>query len=100
LRWCGSLPRPCATRQCPFSKKAHFKLKEVVEHYGKDKLDVVFINWIQPWHPQATWLHSAVLAASLFDDKSLFWKLTDLLYEKQDECKPIGPPARAHATHY
>ncbi|ELR16524.1 uncharacterized protein ACA1_146580 [Acanthamoeba castellanii str. Neff] len=70
---------------CPFSKKAHFKLKEVVAHYGKDKLDVVFINWIQPWHPQATWLHSALLAASLFDDKSLFWKLADLLYEKQDE---------------
>jgi hypothetical protein len=58
----------------------------VVAHYGKDKLDLVFINWIQPWHPQATWLHSALLAASLCDDKSLFWKLADLLYDKQDEC--------------
>jgi hypothetical protein len=40
--------------QCPFSKKAYAKLKEVVAHYGKDKLDLVFINWIQLWHPGCT----------------------------------------------
>lgn len=72
--------------QCPFSKKAYFKLKEVVAHYGKDRLQFVFINWIQPWHPQASWLHAAVLAASLSDDPAHFWKLTDVLYENQDSC--------------
>jgi len=74
----------------------------VVAHYGKDRLQLVFINWIQPWHPQATWLHAAALAASLSNDPSHFWKLTDLLYENQDNCacdQPITVPFARTYSH-
>ncbi|KAL6079634.1 Carbon-nitrogen hydrolase [Balamuthia mandrillaris] len=70
---------------CPFCKKAYPKLKELVGHYGEERLQVVMFNWVQPWHAQATWLHQAALAASMFEDKSMYWKMVDLLYEHQDE---------------
>jgi len=69
---------------CPFSKKAYARLKEVVNHYGEQRVQFVMFNWIQPWHPQATWLHQAALAASIFD-RDLYWKMVDLIYERQDE---------------
>eukprot|EP01087_Luapelamoeba_hula_P010887 TRINITY_DN2905_c0_g1_i2.p1 TRINITY_DN2905_c0_g1~~TRINITY_DN2905_c0_g1_i2.p1 ORF type:complete len:167 (-),score=28.93 TRINITY_DN2905_c0_g1_i2:68-568(-) len=69
---------------CPFSKKAYDRMKEVIAHYGEERVQFTMINWIQPWHPQATWLHQASIAAGLCEERA-FWRVTDFFYAHQEE---------------
>jgi len=69
---------------CPYSKKIFYKMQEVQKHYGEDKVRLVMINWIQPWHPQAYWLATTSEVVELIKPGN-FWTMAKILYDHQDE---------------
>eukprot|EP01102_Stenamoeba_stenopodia_P015524 TRINITY_DN5300_c0_g1_i1.p1 TRINITY_DN5300_c0_g1~~TRINITY_DN5300_c0_g1_i1.p1 ORF type:complete len:205 (-),score=57.07 TRINITY_DN5300_c0_g1_i1:140-754(-) len=78
---------------CPFSKKAYFKIKEVIGHYAEQgtKLQFRFVNNVQPWHPQAYYIAHVIAATNLASrkkrntrDDSAAMKLIDKFFEQSD----------------
>lgn len=82
---------------CPFSAKIFFKLKESVipalNQKYPNKFQFVFVNVIQPWHPNSEFLNefSLVLAKLLREDptakntNSLFWEFSNLIFKNKEK---------------
>lgn len=82
---------------CPFSAKIFFKLKETVipslQSKHPNKFQFVFVNVVQPWHPNSVYLHefSLVVANLLREFKDevntnkLFWEVSDVLFKNKEE---------------
>ncbi|KAK6454833.1 uncharacterized protein RJT20DRAFT_52514 [Scheffersomyces xylosifermentans] len=82
---------------CPFSGKLFFKLKDSVipklheKHPGQ--FQFVFVNIIQPWHPNSVLLHefSLVVAKILRegsqykDTNDTFWTISEAIFKNQEE---------------
>src|SRR5579863_10128481 len=66
--------------QCPYCGRAYPIIKRIQSRLGKD-LRFVFRNFpLTDAHPQA---YTAALAAEAAGRQDAFWKMHDLLYEKQ-----------------
>ncbi|KAF2754191.1 hypothetical protein EJ05DRAFT_489433 [Pseudovirgaria hyperparasitica] len=73
---------------CPFSKKqfttVYQSVLPLVRNKYAGKLQVVFRQQIQPWHPSSTLTHEAGIAVlKLAPNK--FWEFSNALFEKQTE---------------
>ncbi|KAK4499454.1 hypothetical protein PRZ48_009969 [Zasmidium cellare] len=73
---------------CPFSKKmfntVYDDVYPVVKQKYSDKVQFIFRQQIQPWHPSSTLVHEAGVAV-LQTDASKFWDFSRALFEKQTE---------------
>ncbi|KAK6464116.1 hypothetical protein DFJ63DRAFT_317456 [Scheffersomyces coipomensis] len=81
---------------CPYSGKIFFKLKDTVipnlEKKYPNKFQFVFVNVIQPWHPNSVLLNEfSLVAASLIREKqaensnALFWDLSESIFKHKEE---------------
>ncbi|OBT69904.1 hypothetical protein VE03_00598 [Pseudogymnoascus sp. 23342-1-I1] len=73
---------------CPFSKKQFETIYEKVFPIIKTKytgrINVVFRQQVQPWHPSSTLVHEAAVAA-LRLDPTAFWAYSAVLFKHQTE---------------
>ncbi|TKA83760.1 hypothetical protein B0A55_00060 [Friedmanniomyces simplex] len=73
---------------CPFSKKmfntVYDSVFPVVKEKYADKVQFIFRQQIQPWHPSSTLVHEAG-AAVLQTDPDKFWEFSKALFAKSDE---------------
>ncbi|TIA69611.1 hypothetical protein D6C76_07782 [Aureobasidium pullulans] len=73
---------------CPFSKKQfetfYHDVAPIVEKKYSKKLQVIFRQQIQPWHPSSTLVHEAAVAV-LRTDSSKFWPFSAALFRKQTD---------------
>lgn len=80
---------------CPFSAKIYFTMSKVIMELNKqvpDKFQFVFVNVVQPWHPQSVLLHeySLVVAHLLRENapeqsNGLFWKVSRELFANKEQ---------------
>lgn len=80
---------------CPFSAKLYIKLQDVVipqirKKYG-DKFQFVYVNVVQPWHPNSVLLNEfALVVAKLLrekggsDSNKLFWDVSRAIYDNKE----------------
>jgi len=73
---------------CPFSKKMFDTVYDgvfpAVENKYSDKVQFIFRQQIQPWHPSSTLVHEAG-AAVLQTQPEKFWEFSKALFDKQTE---------------
>ncbi|CAG8521643.1 3565_t:CDS:2 [Diversispora eburnea] len=73
---------------CPFSCRMFRTLQNEVFPYIEQKysgkIQFIFRQQIQPWHPSSTLVHEAGLAVERIDQKS-FYKFSDKLFEAQKD---------------
>lgn len=73
---------------CPFSKKmfdtVYDKVFPVVKQKYPNKVQFLFRQQIQPWHPSSTLVHEAGLAV-LQTNPDKFWEFSKALFDKQTE---------------
>lgn len=72
---------------CPFSAKQFKTLYEIiplVKQKYPDKVQFIFRQQIQPWHPSSTLVHEAG-AAVLRTNPDKFWDFSERLFEKQTD---------------
>ncbi|WPK24281.1 hypothetical protein PUMCH_001548 [Australozyma saopauloensis] len=80
---------------CPFSAKMYFTLFKTIPQVQKKHPDVfqfVFVNVVQPWHPQSVLLNEyALVVAQLLREKApeksneLFWNVSYELFANKDK---------------
>lgn len=80
---------------CPFSAKIFFKLEKVIpalQSKYPGAFQFVFVNVIQPWHPNSVLLHeySLVVAQLLREEDAdtsnqLFWKVSGALFANKEQ---------------
>ena len=81
---------------CPFSAKIFFKLKDsVIPELNKShpgQFQFVFVNVIQPWHPNSNLLHEFSLEfASLLrksessESNKLFWDFSEIIFKNKEQ---------------
>lgn len=80
---------------CPFSAKIFFKLEKVIPTLNQkhpDSFQFVFVNVVQPWHPNSVLLHEyALVVAQLLKAKApessneLFWRVSHFLFENKEQ---------------
>ena len=73
---------------CPFSKKqfdtVYDSVFPMVKSKYADKVQFIFRQQIQPWHPSSTLVHEAG-AAVLQTDPDKFWTFSKALFDKQTD---------------
>ncbi|KAF2151984.1 hypothetical protein K461DRAFT_257495 [Myriangium duriaei CBS 260.36] len=73
---------------CPFSKKqfdtVYDSVKPLIEKKYKSKVEIIFRQQIQPWHPSSTLVHEAGVAV-LQTNPDKFWEFSKALFDKQKE---------------
>lgn len=73
---------------CPFSKKqfdtVYAEVFPILKSQYPDKLQVIFRQQIQPWHPSSTLVHEAGVAV-LQTNPDKFWDFSKALFAKQTE---------------
>lgn len=73
---------------CPFSKKmfntVYDSVFPLVKQKYADKVQFIFRQQIQPWHPSSTLVHEAG-AAVLKTNPDKFWDFSKALFEKQTD---------------
>lgn len=73
---------------CPFSAKmfhtVHDQVFPIVRSKYPEKVQFIFRQQIQPWHPSSTLVHEAGVAV-LQTDASKFWPFSKALFEQQAE---------------
>lgn len=79
---------------CPFSAKIYLKLPSVIEKLNKElpgAFQFVFVNVVQPWHPNSVNLHEYSIAAahllrasSSESSNELFWKISKSIFEHKE----------------
>ncbi|KAG8630523.1 hypothetical protein KVT40_002142 [Elsinoe batatas] len=71
---------------CPFSKKmfntVYTSVLPLVEQKYKAKVQIIFRQQIQPWHPSSTLTHEAGVAV-LQTNPDKFWDFSKALFDKQ-----------------
>ncbi|KAG7195102.1 uncharacterized protein KQ657_004219 [Scheffersomyces spartinae] len=83
---------------CPFSAKLYVKLVDEVipqlQVKHPNKFQFVYVNVIQPWHPNSNMLNEYGLAVAKFlregprsdvDASSIFWNVSKILYENKEK---------------
>ncbi|KAK6203501.1 uncharacterized protein RJT21DRAFT_27937 [Scheffersomyces amazonensis] len=81
---------------CPYSGKIFFKLKDKVipslQQKYPNKFQFVYVNVVQPWHPNSVLLNEfSVVAAKLLREKEvsnsneLFWDISESIYKHKEE---------------
>lgn len=80
---------------CPFSAKLFFKLEKLIPQLQQkhpEDFQFVFVNVVQPWHPNSTLLHEySLVVAQLLKAKDpessnkLFWKVSGSLFENKEQ---------------
>ena len=82
---------------CPFSARLFLKLKqEVIDELQRrhpNKFQFVFVNVVQPWHPNSVYLHEFSLSVSKLlraneesnETNKLFWGFSEVLFENKEE---------------
>ncbi|KAF4555750.1 Hypothetical protein D9617_2g057130 [Elsinoe fawcettii] len=73
---------------CPFSKKmfntVYTSVLPLVEGKYKSKVQIIFRQQVQPWHPSSTLVHEAGVAV-LQTNPDKFWDFSKALFDKQAE---------------
>ncbi|KAJ9625606.1 hypothetical protein H2203_004365 [Taxawa tesnikishii (nom. ined.)] len=73
---------------CPFSKKmfntVYNDVFPVIEKKYKSKVEIIFRQQVQPWHPSSTLVHEAGVAV-LQADSSKFWEFSKALFDRQND---------------
>ena len=71
-----------ADLQCPFCRRAHATLEELLKRYP-DKIRIVFKHNPLPFHPQA--IPAALVSEEAYKrgKSKLFWEAVELLYDRQ-----------------
>lgn len=73
---------------CPFSKKmfdtVYNDVYPIVQSKYPSKVQIIFRQQVQPWHPSSTLVHEAGVAV-LQTKPDLFWKFSKVLFDKQTE---------------
>ncbi|PSK60849.1 hypothetical protein B9Z65_999 [Elsinoe australis] len=71
---------------CPFSKKmfdtVYTSVAPLVEQKYKGKVQIIFRQQVQPWHPSSTLVHEAGVAV-LQTNPDKFWDFSKALFDKQ-----------------
>ncbi|ORY77744.1 hypothetical protein BCR37DRAFT_382641 [Protomyces lactucae-debilis] len=88
---------------CPFSEKLFYTLFHHVlnaDHGPKPflkKIQFLFRNQVQPWHPSSTLLHEASLAVAVINRHAphVWWHVASILFQKSKE---FYDTATAHET--
>lgn len=80
---------------CPFSAKIFFKLAKVIpalQNKYPGQFQFVFVNVVQPWHPNSTLLHEySLVVAQLLKEKvpeesnELFWKVSGAIFQNKEK---------------
>lgn len=80
---------------CPFSSKIYTKLLKVIPSLHEKypgQFQFVFVNVVQPWHPNSVLLHEySLVLAQLLREKlpetsnELFWKFSDVIFSHKEE---------------
>ncbi|SGZ53763.1 CIC11C00000005011 [Sungouiella intermedia] len=80
---------------CPFSAKIYFKLEKVIPELQKKhpgEFQFVFVNVVQPWHPNSVLLHEyALVVAQLLRatdperSNGLFWSVSEALFHNKEQ---------------
>lgn len=82
---------------CPFSAKLYLKLKkgviEQLQEKHPNKFQFVYINVVQPWHPNSLYLNEFALAiAKLLRSQSeetktneIFWDVSEAIFENKEQ---------------
>lgn len=80
---------------CPYSAKMFFTLSKAIPEVEKkfpDKFQFVFVNVVQPWHPQSVLLNEysfavARLLREQYPEKSnlLFWQVSNVLFANKEK---------------
>lgn len=80
---------------CPFSAKIFFKLRSSVipalEKKHPSKFQFVFVNVVQPWHPNSVLLNEFSLVVAKFlrqkqvkDSNKLFWDVSETIFQNKE----------------
>lgn len=82
---------------CPFSAKLFLKLKASVipklQESHPNKFQFVFVNVVQPWHPNSNLLHEFSLAVAKLlregsndkvDTNKTFWDFSEVIFENKE----------------
>jgi len=73
---------------CPFSKKmfntVYDSVVPLVEKKYESKVQIIFRQQVQPWHPSSTLVHEAGVAI-LRVDQDKYWQFSKALFEKQTD---------------
>ncbi|KAL1302031.1 hypothetical protein AAFC00_002480 [Neodothiora populina] len=73
---------------CPFSKKmfntVYKSVYPLVEKKYSNKVEFIFRQQVQPWHPSSTLVHEAGVAV-LKTDPSKYWEFSAALFDKQTD---------------
>lgn len=56
----------------------------VIEKKYKSKVEIIFRQQVQPWHPSSTLVHEAGVAV-LQADSSKFWEFSKALFDRQND---------------
>lgn len=72
-----------ADYQCPYCKRAHETLKQVLQRYGKD-VRLVFKHNPLPFHERARPAAQLAIEAHTEQGADAFWKATDALFGTED----------------
>jgi predicted DsbA family dithiol-disulfide isomerase len=80
--------------ECPFCAKGAKVVKQLKEHYGEKKIQIIFKHYPLDFHQHAmSASHAAVCA--LEQSKEKFWELYYALFEGQDNLTPEGIKEKA-----
>ncbi|GAM88486.1 hypothetical protein ANO11243_065190 [Dothideomycetidae sp. 11243] len=73
---------------CPFSKKMfntiYDSVRPLVQDKYKSKVEIIFRQQVQPWHPSSTLVHEAGVAV-LQVNPDKFWDFSKALFEQQTD---------------
>jgi len=62
----------------------HNSVFPLIEKKYSSKVQIIFRQQVQPWHPSSTLVHEAGVAV-LRTDPSKFWQFSSALFEKQND---------------
>lgn len=88
--------------ECPFCKRFHETMKQVMGEYGKDgKVAWVYRNFpLDQLHPKARKEAVAVECAGAIGGKEMFWKYADRLYEITPSNNRLDPAELPNIAKY
>ncbi|OKL56713.1 hypothetical protein UA08_07848 [Talaromyces atroroseus] len=73
---------------CPFCAKIfntfYTAVKPIIDEKYSDKLQVIFRQHVQPWHPSSTLVHEAGVAVLKVAPEK-FWEFSEALFRRQKE---------------
>ncbi|KAG0638616.1 thioredoxin-like protein [Tuber brumale] len=88
----GSVAHPVHTLElyldyvCPYSaklfKRVYNDVKPIIDSKFPNKVQIIFRQQVQPWHPSSTLTHEAALAVEQVDPSS-FWKYSAAIFKNQ-----------------